>query len=245
MQIYIHGFHSIEESLKQAGSTSILFIAKEKGRVLHLTELARRLNVPVRKVGPEVLDKYCDPDKHRGALLCLEAKNEDESSGLIDAIDAIKGDTALVVALDSITDPHNFGAILRSADQFACDFVVTTERRSARDTETVASTSSGANAYVKQVVVPNLTSSLKILKDRGLWVYGAEMSGADINKADFRGKVVLVLGSEGRGIHRLIKEHCDVLVRIPASGKVDSFNVSVAAGIFMYEIRRQQKFFNK
>ncbi len=245
MQIYLHGFHSIEETLNKSAAGSVLLISGEKGRIRHLADLARKKNVPIRMVSDLVLNQYADPDKHRGALLCVEKKAESAGGfeSIREFIDSLAIEKPLVLFLDSITDPHNFGAILRSADQFGVNLVVTPERRSARDSETVSSTSSGANAYVPQLVTPNLVQAMDVLKENGFWIYGADMGGTGIHEADLSGKVALVLGSEGKGLHRLVREKCDMLVSIPASGNIDSFNVSVAAGIIMYEVRRQQGFF--
>jgi 23S rRNA (guanosine2251-2'-O)-methyltransferase len=247
MQLYIYGFHSIEETLNKSAAGSVLLLSKEKGRIRHLADLARQKNVPIRMVSDHMLDQFAAADKHRGVLLCVEKKSESTEGpeSIKEFLESIGSATPLVLVLDSITDPHNYGAILRSADQFGTELVITPERRSARDSETVTSTSSGANAYVPQLVIPNLVQALELLKENGFWVYGADMDGTRIDKADLKGKVALVLGSEGKGLHRLVKEKCDILVSIPTIGNVDSFNVSVAGGIIMYEIRRQQGFFDK
>ncbi|HTP57849.1 MAG TPA: 23S rRNA (guanosine(2251)-2'-O)-methyltransferase RlmB, partial [Spirochaetia bacterium] len=154
----------------------------------------------------------------------------------------LTGPTALVLVLDGIMDPQNLGAILRSADQFNVDLVVIPSRRSAQENQTVAKVSSGASEYVPLVVVPNLATTLDLLKERGFWIFGAEAEGKSTASLDLNGKVCIVMGSEGAGMHRLVREKCDFLVSIPASGHVDSFNVSVAAGILLYEARRQQGF---
>jgi 23S rRNA (guanosine2251-2'-O)-methyltransferase len=247
MQLYIHGFHSIEAMLNKNAAGAVLLLSKEKGRIRHLADLARQKNVPVRMVSDLMLDQYAEPEKHRGVLLCVEKKAVKTSGPetIKEYVESAKNETAVVLILDSITDPQNYGAILRSADQLGVDLVVTPDRRSVHDSETVASTSSGASAYVHQLVVPNIVQAIDVLKESGFWIFGADLDGNRLDKSDFRGKVALVLGSEGRGMHRLVKEKCDFIVTIPASGNVDSFNVSVAAGIFMYEIRRQQGFFEK
>ena len=157
-------------------------------------------------------------------------------------LSSLKTSTALVLVLDSITDPQNLGAILRSADQFATDMVVIPSRHSAQETQTVAKVSAGASAYVPLAVVPNIPSALELLKENGFWIFGADIEGETTDKLDLSGKVCLVLGSEGTGMRRLVRERCDLLARIPSSGHVDSFNVSVAAGILLFETRRQQGF---
>ncbi|MBN2736514.1 MAG: 23S rRNA (guanosine(2251)-2'-O)-methyltransferase RlmB [Spirochaetales bacterium] len=241
MAEYIFGFHSIEEMLSSGGSGGVLLYSKEKGRITHLIDLARDKNVPVKQVDDDELDRLCDRKKHKGILLMVERAPGGHRRDYRDAIEDIEKDNALVLLLDGITDPHNFGAILRSADQFAVDLVLTTSKRSARETETVASTSSGANVYVRQSIVPNLIHAIEELKKQGYWIYGAEMGGEAAPDLDLKGKVALVMGSEGKGIRRLIKENCDFLISIPTMGHVDSLNVSVAAGILLYEVRRQQR----
>ena len=135
---------------------------------------------------------------------------------------------------------HNLGALLRSADLFFVDAVIVPGKRSARDSEVVAKTSSGASAFVPLFEVTNLTRSLLALKEAGYWVYGADMEGKSAREVKFAENTVLVLGSEDKGLSRLVRETCDELVRIPTRGHVDSFNVSVAGGILLYEIRRQE-----
>jgi 23S rRNA (guanosine2251-2'-O)-methyltransferase len=246
MQEYIHGYHAIEEILKRGGIQSTLLVSKDKGRITRLIDLAHAGKVPVKRVSDTTLDQYCDPVKHRGALLCVmnESHEVRGSGNLKNFLDTIRVKNSLVLVLDSITDPHNFGAILRSADQFSCDLVIIPERRSARDSQTVTLTSSGANMHAKQLVIPNLVQAIGQLKENGFWIFGAELGGTRIDKTGFQGRVAIVLGSEGKGMHRLVREKCDLLVTIPSSGNIDSFNVSVAAGVIMYEVRRQQGFYS-
>lgn len=147
-----------------------------------------------------------------------------------------------VLLLDSITDVHNIGAILRSCDQFGVSLVVLPQNRSAGDisnNETIARTSAGAAAWVPVSVVPNLVRAAQKLKSTGFWIYGADAGGGRIDKIDFAQKSALVMGSEGKGISRLLRETCDALVSIPTCGKIDSLNVSVAAGVLLYELHRR------
>ena len=148
----------------------------------------------------------------------------------------------LVVVLDGITDPHNYGAIIRSCDQFGVSLIVNPNSRSAKDSETVARTSAGASAWMPIATVPNLVRAVGLLKEAGFWVYGADMGGEPAHKKDLTGRVALVMGSEGEGIARLLREACDGIVSIPSKGQIDSLNVSVAAGVLLYEINRQRNF---
>jgi 23S rRNA (guanosine2251-2'-O)-methyltransferase len=154
----------------------------------------------------------------------------------------IGGSNPLILLLDELNDPHNLGAVLRSADQFAVDLVVTTVRRSVSETPVVIRTSAGASRYVSLIAVPNLVQAIDLCKSRDYWIYGADVNGLSLEKQNFQGPVALVMGGEHRGLRRLVRERCDLLGRIPAGGHVDSFNVSVAAGILLYEVRRQQDF---
>ena len=149
-----------------------------------------------------------------------------------------------VVVLDSVTDPHNVGAIIRSADQFGAALVIMPERHSANnvnDNDVIARSSAGASSWVPVSVVTNLVRTVEKLKSNGFWVYGADAGGVSVEEGKFFKKSVLVMGSEGTGISRLLKEQCDSIVSIPTCGKIDSLNVSVATGVLLYEIYRQSK----
>jgi len=209
--------------------------------------------VPVRRVQRAELDALAGTAEHRGAGLLPAAAGArpqpspssaqaTRAASLRERLAGISGPTALILFLDEINDPHNLGAILRSADQFGVQLVILPTRRAARETQTVVKTSAGASLYVPVHSVPNLAAALQSAKEAGFWVYGADLDGQRLDAVSFEGRVALVLGSEGAGLRRLVRERCDARVRIPAGGHVDSLNVSVAAGILMFEIRRQQRF---
>jgi len=244
MKNFIYGFHAIEEFLKRQQPKGKLLITNQakSDRLQLLTEMARRKKITILSVQETELDQYCEQKKHRGFLFLPGAEFKDNKENFKEQILKLNKENPVILILDEITDPHNYGAILRSADQFQVDLVITTERKAARETEVVASTSSGANAHVNKVIVTNLLLVIEFLKKEGYWIYGAALGGTPIHKVNCKGKVALILGSEGKGIRRLVKENCDFLVEIPAKGHVESFNVSVAAGILLYEIRRQQDF---
>ena len=148
---------------------------------------------------------------------------------------------ALAVVADGVTDPANLGSITRSADQFAADLVLIPRRRTAQVTDTVLRMSAGAAAHVATVTVANVAAALAQLKACGCWIYGADLKGEPLDQVRFPARVALVVGAEGGGLHTLVRSRCDHLVRIPTAGQVDSLNVGVAAGILMYEVRRQQR----
>ena len=150
-----------------------------------------------------------------------------------------KKENSIVVILDSITDPHNVGAIIRSCDQFGVDLVVLPERRGASESEIIGRSSAGASAWVQTSVVSNLVRTVEKLKEAGFWIYGADAGGETAGQTSLQGKIALVMGSEGSGISRLLEEKCDKIISIPTCGKLDSLNVSVACGVLLYEIKRQ------
>ncbi|TVR54924.1 MAG: 23S rRNA (guanosine(2251)-2'-O)-methyltransferase RlmB [Spirochaetaceae bacterium] len=238
----VTGYHAIRELAKKHNSTGVLLLAGSGPRI---DELRRTVapGVKIHDVSVSEIRKIGGREV-RHAVLVLQDVPEPRELDLPSFLATNTAKDSLVVVLDGVTDPHNFGAILRTADQFAVDLVVTPERRSARETDTVARTSAGAVAHVPTVVVKNLPSALAELKKAGFWVYGADSNGRPVTSVDMSGRVVLVLGSEGAGLGRLVSERCDDVVSIPARGHADSFNVSVAAGILMFDIRRRQGFFD-
>ncbi|GHV83011.1 23S rRNA (guanosine(2251)-2'-O)-methyltransferase RlmB [Spirochaetia bacterium] len=239
---YLTGFHSIEERIKYGGGISLL-VAKAGPRARELVELALSKKVPVVRVGTNELDRISND--HRGIALEVEDAAEDSANLRLEDFIAGLGDqeknkNVLVVVLDEITDPHNFGAILRSCDQFGVNLVITRNKRTAKHADIIAKTSAGAAAWVPSSEVPNLPRAVEQLKEAGFWIYGADMKGDAVYKQKLKGRVCLILGGEGSGISRLLRESCDALLSIPSKGRVDSLNVSVAAGIFFYEIIRQR-----
>lgn len=239
MRRLLTGYHAIREYLTAGVARSTLIVSRRDGRVSELIALARSHDTEIRECTDEELARRCGRADHRGAALELDAPDS-EMNGLDAMLTQASTEQALVLVLDGITDPHNLGAILRSADQFQVDLVVLPSRKAARETETVARTSAGANAYVPVALVPNLTRALETLKERGFWIYGADVAGQSLEATSLTGRTALVLGSEGRGIRRLVAEHCDAMVSIPTRGHIASLNVSVAAGILLYEARRRQ-----
>ncbi|WP_422478691.1 23S rRNA (guanosine(2251)-2'-O)-methyltransferase RlmB [Pleomorphochaeta sp. DL1XJH-081] len=246
----IFGFHAIEEALKEAPAGSTLFICRNmEKRNTRLESLARQNgSVAIRKIAKIEMDRMTQNADHRGAMLELGVTRDRKGSAVKqnsisvkDFLSTLPEDKpAVVLALDSITDVHNLGAILRSADQFSVDLVIVPERRSAQTNETVNRISSGAAQYVPVASVSNLVRELEQLQKHNFWVYGADMGGAPSYATKFPVRTVLVMGSEGDGLGQLVEKRCDHLISIPTSGHVDSLNVSVATGILLYEFRRQQ-----
>jgi 23S rRNA (guanosine2251-2'-O)-methyltransferase len=233
---FIDSFHAIREYMKTDPRACRLLAATGGRRIDELIGFARELGIPVELVGENELARL-SPDQ-RGVVLALsESRLPRDFSVFLAGLEA---KDALVVLLDGVTDPANFGSVLRSADLFFADGVAAPQRRSAGPGDTVARVSAGASAHVPFFALSNLVRAVEQLKQAGFWVYGADHRGASILATDLRGKTALVLGAEGRGISRLAAEKCDGLVSIPTRGHIDSLNIAVAAGILMYEVRRQQ-----
>jgi 23S rRNA (guanosine2251-2'-O)-methyltransferase len=244
---YISGFRVLEE-IARAGRPRGTFLLAESAarkpgpRIRAIREAAAKNGFAVKETRDAELDSlYRD---HRGMLFLPETGEAAAPEISLDLfLEGEAPEKSLVLVLDGITDPHNFGAILRSCDQFGADLVVLPSRRSVREDNPIARSSAGAFAWVSVAVVPNLARAIDSLKNKGYWVYGADMSGESVRTASIADKAALVLGSEGRGMERNVKERCDAVLAVPSRGRADSLNVSVAAGILMYEIRCQQGFF--
>ena len=251
---YLTGFHAIEERIKSVdacdpgaaglgtsgpGTVGPLLMAKPGPRARELVSLAAEKKIRVDRVGTFDLDRLA-PDNRGIALAVDDVVSHNTEVDLGEFINRL-GDrkNVLVVILDEITDPHNYGAILRSCDQFGVDLVISTRHRSAKNADIVSKTSAGAIAWVRQTETANLVRAAKDLKEAGFWVYGAEADGDAAYTVDLKGRVAVILGSEGAGISRLLRDCCDGSVGIPTSGRLDSLNVSVAAGVLLYEIWRQ------
>jgi len=236
---YLTGFHAVEERIKSGSPCGPLLVAKAGPRANEIVSLAVNKKIRLERVGTFDLDNLAP--NHRGIALQVEDEAGGADITLEDFI-ANLGDRrdALVLILDEITDPHNYGAILRCCDQFAVDLVLGRNRRSAKNAEVISKTSAGAVSWVAQAETPNLVRAMEDLKEAGFWIYGADMDGEPVYEKDLRGRVALVLGSEGGGISRLLHERCDGIVGIPSAGRIDSLNVSVAAGVLLYEVHRQR-----
>jgi 23S rRNA (guanosine2251-2'-O)-methyltransferase len=238
---YLSGFHAIEERIKAAppGQAGPLLVAKAGPRAQKIVGLAVERKIRVNRVGTHELDRLA-PD-HRGIALYIEAPEMGNELTLANFLAGLgERKDALTVILDEITDPHNYGAILRSCDQFGVDLGVPRTRRIAKYAEVVSKTSAGAVSWVPVAEAANLSRALGSLKEAGFWIYGADMGGEAVWSKDLRGRTALILGGEGTGVSRLLKEQCDALVAIPSRGRIDSLNVSVAAGVLLYEINRQR-----
>lgn len=241
MSEYITGFHGIEEALKKKGFSGSFLYSRKNKRIDDLKTMAEKAAVPTESLTPEELDRRC-PGNKGFALYGETSRGKSTDVDLDSFLRTFDKDNAMVVILDGITDVHNYAAILRSADQFFADLVIIPSRRSASDNAVVSKVSSGASSWVPVATVSNLSRAMKQLSEKGFWIYGAHMEGEACYDLKLAGKTAIVMGSEGSGMSRIVRENCDGFIRIPTDGHVDSLNVSVASGILMYEVRRQQRF---
>jgi 23S rRNA (guanosine2251-2'-O)-methyltransferase len=237
----IYGIHAVEEALK-AEPCGIERICIERGqrnpRLQVIMSLAKEKHVPFAFEDPKWLDRKAEGQRHQGVLGYLA---EMAVFGIDEIIEGAQS-PGLLLILDGVEDPHNVGAILRSAEVAGADGVFLPQRHSPGLNATVVKSSSGAASHIKISRVPNTVQLIQTLKSRGYWVAGLEEKSAQrLWDADFSVPTVLVMGNEGKGLHRLVKEYCDFLVSIPIRGKVSSHNVSVAAGIVLYEVLRQRE----
>ncbi|MFS8084178.1 MAG: 23S rRNA (guanosine(2251)-2'-O)-methyltransferase RlmB [Acidobacteriota bacterium] len=213
-------------------------------RLHELIELARTRNIRVRRSPRAALDRMVGNTHHQGVIARIPAARYADAEDLLALIASrVAGELApLALVLDGVEDPRNLGAILRTAECAGVDGVFVPERRAAGLTETVAKASAGAIEHVPVARVTNLSVLIRQLKERNVWVVGtAADASMDYTEWDWTKPSVLVLGGEGAGLHRLVRENCDLLVRIPVQGRIESLNVSVAAGIILYEALRQRK----
>jgi 23S rRNA (guanosine2251-2'-O)-methyltransferase len=229
------GIHPVREALRSGRSLDRVLIAKGAGgpRIQEIVDLCRQAAVSVRFEDRAALDRASSSQSHQGVVAFGAAMK-------YTSLDQVT-DTNLLVMLDGVEDPHNLGAIVRTANAAGAGAVLIPDRRAAGITETVSKAAAGAIEYVPIVRVGNVTRTLEDLKMRKFWIYGLDERGDEpYDKVEYAAKAVVVLGGEGKGLHQLVREHCDVLVRIPMSGTIPSLNVSVAAGIVLFEWKRRR-----
>ncbi len=240
---HIYGLAPVLEALR-SGRRPIARILIATGaapsRLIELQEVARRQRIPVERRDRRDLDGLTRQSNHQGIVAVLGAQKGTRYAELTEILEN-PGDPALIVLLDSVEDPQNLGAILRTCDGAGVGGVVVPDRRQAPLNETVSKTSAGAVEYVRVAEVPNLVPLIETLKDSGYWVIGVEGDGEKAyTDFDFKIPLALVFGSEAKGLRPLVRKRCDVVVQIPMKGKLNSLNVSVAAGVVLFEVLRQR-----
>ncbi len=237
--MYLTGLHSIEESIK-ADRRGTLYTSSDvkNKRALKIILLAKQKKIPHKKVSLQELDRM-GGKSHRKIIFATEALGKKSGSDSLQDILEKKSEQSIIVILDGVSDPHNLGAIIRSSDQFGVAAVVCPKDKSAKITPVASQSAAGADAYLPVFFETNLIRVVEMLQEKGYWVYAADMGGTPIQGATFSGKVAIILGAEGRGVGRLLGERADETLSIATMGHVDSLNVSVAAGVILYEVRKQ------
>lgn len=237
----IAGRNPVIEALKAGKCLNTIYVSSEGGGSLGLIcKMAKEKGIVVKQVSDAKLAAMSGGASHQGVIAsgaCAEYVSVED----ILAVSEKKGTKPFIIICDEIEDPHNLGAIIRTAEAAGADGIIIPKRRSAALTETVFKTSAGAASWLPVARVPNIPAAIDILKENGIWIYGTDAEGDDYTKSDMKGSVGLVIGSEGFGMGRLVREKCDFLLKLPMYGKITSLNASVAAGIFMYETVRQRK----
>ena len=237
----IAGRNAVAEALREGRAIDSVLLAKgdRAGSISALAAQCRRKGLLVKEVDSRKLDALCGPN-HQGIAALAACKETVTLDELFAAAEA-KGEPPFFVVCDELEDPHNLGAILRTAETAGVHGVVIPKRRSAGLTSAVYKASAGAVEYVPVARVSNITDALRERKKRGVWVYGLDMDGETWCSVDMKGAAAVVVGSEGRGISRLVKEQCDFIVSLPMRGHITSLNASVACGIVLYEAARQRQ----
>lgn len=238
----IAGRNPVSEALKSGRSIDTLYVAKGEltGSVKVIAALAKEKHIPVKEVDRKKLDFMTNRANHQG-IVALAAVKDYSSVDDIFELARQRDESPFVIVLDGIEDPHNLGAIIRTAECAGAHGVIIPSRRAAGLNFTVGKSSAGALEYVPVARVTNIAAAIDDLKQRGCWVYGADMDGQTYCEAKLDGASALVIGAEGRGLGRFVREKCDVILSLPMLGKINSLNASVAAGVLMYEFTRQRK----
>ena len=231
----LSGVHPVGEALRAKHPLDRVIVAQGAGgpRLQEIIDLARRAGVPVRFEPRASLDRLSGTSAHQGVVALGAASKYAD-------LDSAAG-AELVVALDGVEDPHNLGAIIRTAHAAGAGAVIIPERRAASVTDVVAKAAAGALEYLPIARVTNINRALEDLKEKGYWIYGLDERGTEsYDGIDYASPAAIVLGGEGKGLHEQVRKHCDALVRIPMAGKISSLNVSVAAGIVLFEWKRRR-----
>ncbi len=236
----IAGRNAVSEALKSGRAIDTVWVAKgaHTGSLPVLIAQCRKLGIPVKETDSRKMDTFAR--NHQGVLAFAACKAYAELEDLFELAKE-RQEAPFFILCDGLEDPHNLGAILRTAEATGAHGVIIPQRRAVGLTATVSKASAGAVEYVPVARVSNLTDTIRQLKERGLWVYGLDMAGDTWCSSDLSGPIALVVGAEGRGISRLVREQCDGIVSLPMQGKIQSLNASVACGIVLFEVMRQRK----
>lgn len=239
--LVICGRNAVLEAFRSGRTIDRLYVQEgvADGTLQSILRTAKKTDVVINFVSKDRLNKYAEGDKHQGVVAMAAAYKYAEVEDILNVAKE-KGEPPFIIVLDDIEDPHNLGAIIRTANQAGAHGVIIPKRHAVGLTATVARTSAGAINYTPVAKVTNISRTIEELKEKGVWFACADMSGELMYNCNLTGAIGLVIGSEGSGVSRLVKEKCDFVVKIPMFGQIDSLNASVAAGVLSYEIVRQR-----
>ncbi len=240
MQDKLIGRNPISEALKTGADIDKIYVKKDAdGSLLPILKKARAAKIPISEVDRRKLDEMAEGENHQGIIAKIPAQSYKSVDEILNL--ALKRKEApFVVILDKITDPHNLGSIIRTAHCVGAHGVIIPKNGSAGLNSIAVKTSAGAAIHTFVARVTNIARTIDELKEKGLWIVGSDMNGESMYKVDMKGAIGIVIGNEGEGISRLVREKCDFIAEIPMWGRIDSLNASVAAAVLMYEARRQQ-----
>ena len=242
MEDKIIGRNPVLEAIRSGRSIDKILIKKGKyeGSIVPIIKKAKEAKILIQEVDKAKLDTISEGENHQGVIAYVSAYDYVTVKDILLRAEE-KGEPPFVIICDKITDPHNLGAILRTANCVGAHGVIIPKRNSVGVNSIVAKTSAGAVEYTPVAKVTNIAGTIEDLKKEGMWIVGADMNGEEMYKVDLKGSLGLVIGSEGEGISRLVREKCDFIASIPMNGQINSLNASVAAGVLMYEALRQRR----
>ena len=237
----IVGRNAVMEAVRSGREIDKLFIAKgsSSGPLVPIIEKCRLRKIVIKEVPAPKLDFMSGNDNHQGVIALIPAQSYCSIDDIFNVAEERK-EKPFIIICDGIEDPHNLGAIIRTAEATGVHGIIIPKHRSVTVNATVAKSASGALEYMKICKVTNIPNTIDELKDRGVWVFGADMDGSNWCSCDYTSPTAIVIGSEGNGIGRLVKEKCDQIISMPMCGKINSLNASVAAGVLMYEVTKQR-----
>ena len=233
----IYGRNSVMEAVRSGREIDRLLIAHgtSGGSVAAIIAKCAERNILIKEISTQKLDYYCAGANHQGVAIMFSEQEYSTVEDILNAADE-KNEKPFIIICDEIEDPHNLGAIIRTAEACGVHGIIIPKRRSASLNSTVAKSASGALEYMKVARVTNITNTIKELQEKGVWIFGADMDGKDYTSFDYSVPCALVIGNEGKGIGTLVAKNCDEIISLPMLGKINSLNASVAAGVLMYQV---------
>lgn len=236
----IVGRNAVMEALRSDREIDKLIVGKgAEGSIKKILGIAKDKKIPVTMAEKTALDRIAGGASHQGVAAYVSSYTYCEVEDILELAEK-RGEPPFIIILDNLEDPHNLGAVMRTAEACGAHGIIIPKRRSVSITEVVAKASAGAVEYMPCAKVSNISQTIELLKEKGVWIYACDMDGESYYRTDMRGSIALVIGSEGFGISRLVKEKCDFVVSIPMVGKITSLNASNAAAVLMCEIRKQR-----